>query len=60
MTQLVPLCKHTHECIQEDLGVSGVFAHKSKIPMVAQSVNRVMAMSCEVFWDPFLDKLHYL
>lgn len=45
---LVSLCKYT--CKHAPYG----FAHKFKIPVFIQSVSRLMAMPCAVFWSPFL------
>lgn len=38
MIQLMPLCEHTHKCVQHDLDIEGGFAHKSKFLMFVQSV----------------------
>lgn len=56
----VSLCKYTHKCTKKDLGIAKGFEHNWKIPVLVQNVNRLMAMSCEVFWNLFLDIPRYL
>lgn len=57
---LESLCKYTRKCTKKDLGIARGFEHKWKIPVLVQNVSRLMAMSCEVFSDFFLDIPHYL